>query len=196
MTTGSTVSGVDVNATGVNATGATTPVLQNNTDIFGRLVGTTVNVPSTFPVESTPANAVLVDTSAALITSEAPVLRNQTDIFGRLVGTTVVPGATVVSQTAIGAGTPVVSVADGSTIVNQANSGSTPVVLTVQGTVQSEADRQVILNRFQGVSGVTVVDQLRLTTPTPTVQSGATINEAAGANPTFVSPVSPTLINP
>jgi hypothetical protein len=50
------------------------------------------------------------------------------------------------------------------------------VTITLQGTVQSEADRQAILNRFSGISGFQVVDQLQV------AGQGSTLNEAAGAN--------------
>jgi len=177
-TTGTTITGVDVNTTGTDV-----PLLQNQTDIFGQIVGTTVNIP---------VNATGTPTAAALangVNTGTPILQNQTDMFGRLVGTTVTPqvGTPTTAGATIANGNTTTGVASsargvGTSVSTVGPPGFTQVVITLQGTVQSELDRQTILNRFQGVPGFVVVDQLNLATD----QNGAVINNAAGANTSVI----------
>jgi hypothetical protein len=53
------------------------------------------------------------------------------------------------------------------------------VTVTLSGTVQSEADRQAILQRFNGLPGFVVNDQIQVNNA-----AGTTVNEAAGATTT------------
>lgn len=122
------------------------------------------------------------ETSGSLVGTNAtganlPLLQNNTNLFGRIVGTTTNLSATgtgLGSGQAAGLGTP-------GTVAQQTAQGVgapgfTQVSITLQGTVQSEGDRQAILNRFVGLPGFTVIDQLQIAG-----QNGQTLNEAAGA---------------
>lgn len=149
----STTTGTAAPAAGSTATDTSLTAVPTQTETSGSLVGTNATG------------------------SDLPLLQNNTNLFGRIVGTTTnlpatgsglnsgqasalgTPG-TVAQQTAQGVGAP----------------GFTQVSITLQGTVQSEGDRQAILNRFVGLPGFTVIDQLQIAG-----QNGQTVNEAAGA---------------
>jgi hypothetical protein len=122
-------------------------------------------------------------------------LQNTTNMFGRIVGITNVQtqaaGGANLNPTqgqgtlttggggggATGGGTGV----NGGTVVP----GFTQVTITLEGNVASEVDRQVILNRFQGLPGFVVIDQLNVAGQN---QNGTTLNEAAGADTTGQQP--------
>ena len=165
-TPGSGTGGIVSGAAGASTTGANQVdvgsqlPLQNTTNIFGQVVGVqsnqaidnSTNTPS-------PSAAAYINraggqfgaNNAAAGTTTASSLNAGS---GGLVGTT------VAQQSALGINAP----------------GFTQITVTLQGTVQSEADRQAILNRFQGIQGFQVLDQLQV------AGQGNTLNEAAGAN--------------
>ena len=162
VTAGGTITGV-----GGTTIGAV-PIVENATDLFGRING----------VGGTTGNAI----------NAVPIVENTTDLFGRINGTTVrsvVPGNDLLGNpnpTPNPLGGLTGSSAVRSVVAQQSAQGIgapgfTTVTITLQGTVQNEVDRQSILNRFQGLSGFVVVDQLQIAGQTTV---NAVVNEAAG----------------
>ncbi len=154
-------SGAGTTATDINATGTTT-------------TGTT----AASPAAGTTATGT--DPATANIPQE-----NRVNVFGELVGpaTSIVPNTGPAAVQPGGAATGITgagAATGGPGGIQSAQSvttapGFTQVTITLQGTVQSQLDRQTILNRFIGLPGFNVVDQLQV------AGQGQTINEAAGA---------------
>ena len=152
--------------------------------------GTGVLVTPSTAVPSQTADQLLSGTNATV--GNTPILQNTTNLFGQVVGVTTNTGA--IGTNAAGGGAALA--VGGGTVAQQAAAGVTApgftqIMITLQGTVQSETDRQAILNRFQNIPGFTVVDQLQIANPG--ALPGATVNEAAGAESSgvIVQPTTP-----
>ncbi len=174
--------------TGTTGTGATV----TETPTAGVVTGT-----------DTPLTAVPTQTAGSIVAgtngTSSGQLQNTTNLFGRITGVTSNTVPTTLGFRPTGGGGATISGGGGASVGTVAQQtaagvtrpGFTQIVITLQGTVQSETDRQAILNRFQNIPGFVVVDQMELAGAT-----GAPVNEAAGASTGFNSVSTNQLFQP